>query len=194
MADPAEGEETLSSAIRASLGDIDTSIRRIARAIQYWYQNRHFINQIVIVVVVWFGGNAVYNFIAPRIWAIIGDFATAALGFQITGLTVIQFIIVLLGYIIAQNFILIRRVNNLETVIEDMDQTAPVADGGGQPRDDMGRFKEKDGGTSGGGFVGGAIIGGAIGASFGPGGMVAGALAGALLGDALEQQSSKDDD
>lgn len=68
------------------------------------------------------------------------------------------------------------------------DTSAPLADGGDQPRDEKGRFRSEQNG-SGGGALAGAVAGGAIGSSYGPGGPVAGAIIGAFLGDTLEKES-----
>lgn len=170
--------------IERSLGSLKNSIIR-------WYQNRHFAIQFSIAIVGWIAGNALYNLVTPVATNYLNELLSFLLGYriEISGLTIIQLIIALLGVNVYLNLILLQRINAVQNEQEDMDNTAERrADGGKRlPRDERGRFKEE--GTSGGGAIGGMIIGAAIGASFGPGGIVGGAIAGALLGDALEQQS-----
>lgn len=149
-----------------------------------WFECRHSSIRFSIVVAVWFGGNWMYNRVAPTIVEI-----TLALLRRISSELVLapifdalenrpvlasaQILLALLAFIVAQNRKHTRKLKNVEDKLTIMvDKPTRGSDGGTRELPPTGPRA-----------IGGAIAGGAIGVSFGPGGLLAGILLGFIMGD-----------
>lgn len=151
--------------------------------------------QVSIAVVMWFGGNWVYNriktpvlhFLAAVADAIPAEFLTTP-AFGIAGVLsmpmYVQLLGILSGVIIAQNRTHTQKLKEIENEVNGVNDTPATATDGGTRRE-----RKK----SGGGGVGGAIAGGFAGASFGPGGALAGAFLGYIIGENMTEENDDAD-
>lgn len=181
--------------LRGAGANFNEAIEHLYYGTKNEVKNLHPGFQVGIAVVMWFGGNWVYNRIkAPVLDALTDIMAAIPAKFLISprfGLTEavsmpvwVQLLGMLSGVIITQNRLHTRKLKKIGEEIETMSDGSPAATDGGTRRTR----------TTGGPGVGGAIAGGFAGASFGPGGVLAGAFLGYLISEEMFEEGANDRD
>lgn len=181
--------------LRGAGANFNEAIEHLYYGTKNEVKNLHPGFQVGIAVVMWFGGNWVYNRVKASVLDALTDIVAAipakfllSPGFGLTEAVSmpvwVQLLGMLSGILITQNRLHTRKLKKIGEEIETMSDGPPAATDGGARRAR----------NTGGPGVGGAIAGGFAGASFGPGGVLAGAFLGYLISEEIFEEDTDDSD
>lgn len=177
--------------LRGAGANLNEAIEHLYYGTRKKVKDLHPVLQIGIAVVVWFGGNWIYNRVKTPVLDVTIDVVEAipaksliAPAFGLAEAVAIpvwvQLLGMLSGIILTQNRIHTQKLKEIEEGLRTMGDDPPTATDGGT------RKTQKPSGPG----VGGAIAGGFAGASFGPGGVLAGAFLGYLISEELIEEDT----